>query len=669
MNALHAETSPYLRQHAANPVHWQPWGPDALKAAADGDKPILLSIGYAACHWCHVMAHESFENPEIAAVMNEFFVSVKVDREERPDIDTIYQSALAMLGQQGGWPLTMFCTPSGHPFWGGTYFPPEARHGLPGFPQLLRQVAKLYQEQSSQVTQNVDALGGALKRLSAPQAPAAGHPIPDRHAVATQLTSAFDPQYGGLGDAPKFPQPSILTLLWHASRPAANPRTTAKRTLDHMAQGGIYDHLAGGFARYTVDRAWLVPHFEKMLYDNAQLLDLYTTAWQDNRDPLYAERVEQTIGWLLADMLCCPAGAFVSSFDADSEGEEGKYYVWQATEIDALLGADAPLFKAHYDVTPQGNWEGKSILNRSAKPNRADAATESRLAECCQILLAHRAKRVPPTRDDKVLADWNGLTIAALANAAFAFDRPEWLTAARHAYEFVCTQMQPHGELRHSWCGDRPNHLALLDDYANMARAALILYEQIPDQTLLDQAATWVATTNAQYADSNGGYFLTAIQATDVIHRPKAAGDNATPPGNATMVEVLSRLYQITGDETYTTQAERCLDAFAGAIQAHPINHTALLNAREFLDNPVQITLVADPAHPGCQALRDALHGIALPARILTQYHPGQPLPPHHPAASKTQLGTEPTAYVCRGRTCSPPYTDPASLAADLAAP
>ena len=667
MNALQAETSPYLRQHAGNPVHWQPWGPNALQTAAQENKPILLSIGYAACHWCHVMAHESFENPAIAAVMNEFFISVKVDREERPDIDTIYQSALAMLGQQGGWPLTMFCTPSGHPFWGGTYFPPEPRHGQPGFPHLLRQVARLYQDQSDQVAQNVAAIRDALTRLSTPPPATNDAPPPHRGSVAATLTDAFDPDYGGLGGAPKFPQPSILALLWDASATTANsPRAAAIKTLDHMAQGGIYDHLAGGFARYAVDRAWLVPHFEKMLYDNAQLLELYTLAWQGTGDPIYTERVEQTIDWLLSDMLCQPAAAFVSSFDADSEGEEGKFYVWQAAEIDTLLGADAALFNTHYDVTSAGNWEGKNILNRSAKPQRADPATEAALAKSRRILRQHRATRAPPTRDDKVLADWNGLTIAALANAAFALDRPDWLTAARQAYDFICTQMQPDGHLLHSWCNGTAKHTALLEDYANMARAALILYEQIPDQALLDQAERWVAIANADYADGAGGYFLTAIQADDVIVRPKSATDNATPPGNATMVEVLSRLYKITGTTIHATKAEDILKTFAGAMQAQPTGHTALFNAREYHHNATQITLVGDPTHADTQALRDALRRVAIPARILTQYHPGQPLPPHHPAWSKTQHGTRPTAYVCRGRTCSPPLTDPAALTANL---
>ncbi len=668
MNQLAAETSPYLLQHAANPVHWRPWGASALQAAQQANKPILLSVGYAACHWCHVMAHESFENDAIAAVMNELFVSVKVDREERPDIDTIYQAALAMLGQQGGWPLTMFCTPQGDPFWGGTYFPPEPRYGHPGFPQLLRQVATLYTDQADKVAQNVDALRQALSQLSTPATGTDEITAATNDAAATRLLGAIDPHYGGIGDAPKFPQPSVLALLWRAYHRTKDDkyRAAVLLTLDHMAQGGIYDHLAGGYARYTVDRAWLVPHFEKMLYDNAQLIELYADAWRTTKNPLYAQRVDETITWLLTDMVSEPAGAYAASFDADSEGEEGRFYVWQAAEIDAALGPAAPLFRDHYDVSATGNWEGKTILNRSAKPQLADPDTEADLRRSRATLLTLRDKRVPPGRDDKILADWNGMMIAALAQASFAFDRTDWLAAAQRAYNFVTHNMQRDGNLLHSWRNDRLKHTALLDDYANMARAALLLFEHTANQSTLDQAIAWVATADRDYWAPTGGYFLTAEQADDVIVRTNTASDNAIPPGNAIMVEVLARLYFLTGTDRYRQRAEAVVTTFAGAIARSATGHTALLNAHEFLHTTTQVVIVGDPAAPGTQALRDVARRHDRPTRLVVQHQPAQNLPADHPAAGKGLSGDRPTAYVCQGQTCSPPVTDPADLATSL---
>src|SRR5437763_11353817 len=365
-NRLGQETSPYLLQHKDNPVHWQPWGPEALQAAEADDKPILLSIGYAACHWCHVMAHESFENPEIAAVMNRDFINIKVDREERPDLDAIYQHALALMGEQGGWPLTMFLTPEGEPFGGGTYFPPEPRWGRPGFPQVLQSLAAAYRDKNDAISTNVAALREALQRLGRPE-PGEGVAVTpallDR--VAERLLREVDPIHGGIGTAPKFPQCGIFELLWRAWKRTGTTayRDAVLRTLTTICQGGIYDHLGGGFARYATDARWLVPHFEKMLYDNAELIDLLTLVWQETRDPLYAHRVAETMGWLQREMTG-PEGGFYSSLDADSGHEEGKFYVWSEAEIDAVLGDRAALFKQFYDVTSPGNWEGHTILNR-----------------------------------------------------------------------------------------------------------------------------------------------------------------------------------------------------------------------------------------------------------------------------------------------------------------
>jgi len=483
-NRLGEETSPYLLQHRANPVHWQAWGPGALAEAKRENKPILLSVGYAACHWCHVMAHESFENDEIAGLMNELYVNIKVDREERPDLDSIYQSALALLGQQGGWPLTMFLTPEGQPFWGGTYFPPEERWGRPGFKQVLQGIAAAYRGDPEKVGQNVAALREALAKLAQPQA---GSPIAPEilDRIAERLLQEIDPQHGGIGGAPKFPQVPVLELLWRAGKRSGDRRyaEAVHLTLLRMSQGGIYDHLGGGFARYATDAAWLVPHFEKMLYDNAALLELLTHAWQDSHAPLYEQRIRETVGWLLREMRVAPAGdgaasAFASALDADSEGEEGKFYVWREAEIDAALGAQSEIFKQHYDVTPSGNWEGHTILNRSAHPALADAATEAGLAASRAILLNQRDRRVRPGWDDKVLADWNGLMIAALAHAGEVFGETAWLDAARSAFSFVRDQMTSDGRLLHSWRAGRARHPASLDDYVNMAPAYLALAEE-----------------------------------------------------------------------------------------------------------------------------------------------------------------------------------------------
>ena len=516
-NRLGEETSPYLLQHKDNPVHWQAWGPEALAQAKAEQKPILLSVGYAACHWCHVMAHESFESEATAALMNDLYVSIKVDREERPDLDAIYQSALALLGQQGGWPLTMFLTPDGHPFWGGTYFPPEQRWGRPGFPQVLRAIADTYHSDPDKVATNVAALQEALGKLALPEAgESIGPEILDR--IAERLLQEVDLVHGGIGGAPKFPQMPIFELFWRAWKRGgdARYREAVDITLRRMCQGGIYDHLGGGFSRYATDAEWLVPHFEKMLYDNAALLDLLALVWQESRKPLYEQRIREIVAWLLREMLT-PAEpiagrrAFASALDADSEGVEGKFYVWTEAEIDEVLGADAPLFKQHYDVRPEGNWEEHTILNRSARPLLMDDATEAALAGSRAKLLARRDGRIRPGFDDKVLADWNGLMIAALARAGALFGEPAWIEAASAAFDFVRQEMTVEGRLRHSWRLGRARHPATLDDYANMSRAALALSEATGDKRYVAAAEGWVAILDTQYWDSaGGGYFFTA---------------------------------------------------------------------------------------------------------------------------------------------------------------
>jgi uncharacterized protein len=673
-NRLAGETSPYLLQHKDNPVDWHPWGPEALETARRESKPILLSVGYAACHWCHVMAHESFENADVARLMNELFVNIKVDREERPDLDTIYQHALALLGQQGGWPLTMFLTPEGEPFWGGTYFPPTERYGRPGFPQVLSTIAGIYRREPDKVAQNITALRDALGKTLRPRGGPAELP-PDLHdRVTARLVQEVDTLHGGIAGAPKFPQVPVFELLWRAWKRTRQPeyRDAVTVTLTQMSQGGIYDHLGGGFARYSTDAQWLAPHFEKMLYDNAELMGLLTLVWQETRDPLYAQRVRETAAWLLREMRAAPGvggrRGFASTLDADSEGEEGRFYVWSEAEIDAVLGTEAALFKRAYDVSAHGNWEHKTILNRSANLGLADEATELRLAESRGKLLAARASRVRPGWDDKVLADWNGLMIASLTEAAQVFAEPAWLDAATEAFAFVRETMMREGRLFHSWRNGLLKHAATLDDYAHMARAALALHEATGDAQYLAAAEEWVRTLDTHYWDAEeGGYFFTADDTADVLLRPKSASDNATPSGNGTMVSVLARLYYLTGRDDHRLKAERIVTIFSGMLLQNAFGFGTLLNALELLQAGLQIVVVGDRKNQDAQTLLHVVRDTSLPNRVLAVVPPGAALPPGHPAVGKGQQGGRATAYICRGTTCSLPITDAKALQAALA--
>ena len=675
VNRLGEEASPYLLQHKDNPVAWQAWGGEAFAAARRENKPVLLSIGYAACHWCHVMAHESFENDAIAARMNDLFVNIKVDREERPDLDTIYQSALAILGEQGGWPLTMFLTPAGEPFWGGTYFPPEPRFGRPGFPQVLQSVAEIYARDPKSIAKNVTALKDALRKLSTSSS-AGEISLATIDQVAERLVREFDPFEGGIGQAPKFPQCPTLKQMWRAwKRTQAQPyRNAVELTLTKMCQGGIYDHLGGGFARYSVDSRWLAPHFEKMLYDNAQLIENLTWTWQDTGNPLFAQRVREIVDWLLREMIAegddsgeKPVGGFASTLDADSEGEEGKFYVWTAAEIDALLGGDAAAFKQAYDVTPGGNWEGKTILNRSRRPELGDGPLEAKLAAQRAVLLEARGERIRPGWDDKVLADWNGLMIGALANAAATFAEDDWLAGAERAFAFVTETMTRDGRLMHAWRHGKLNHPATLDDYANMSDAALSLYEVTGTASYLARAEAWADVLDRHYWDSaGGGYFLTADDTEQLIVRTKTAYDHAVPAGNGTMAGVLARLYHLTGKPAYRDRARALTMAFSGEIARNYVPLSTLLNNAELLLSAVQIVIVGERGTAETGALLAAVHGICQPNRVLQVIAPGDELPKGHPAQGKGLAGGKATAYVCRGATCSLPLTDPGELARAL---
>ena len=670
-NLLGQETSPYLLQHKDNPVHWQPWGEAALAQARATDKPILLSIGYAACHWCHVMAHESFEMPEIAAIMNEHFVNIKVDREERPDLDAIYQTALALLGQPGGWPLTMFLTPAGEPFWGGTYFPPRASFGRPSLPEVLHRLAEVYGADREAVTKNTTALLGALNQIAAGAQPETLS-VARLNTAATDLLGQMDPVHGGLRGAPKFPQVPQLELLWRAGRRLGDKRyhVTVDRTLTHMCQGGIYDHLGGGFARYSVDERWLVPHFEKMLYDNAQLVDLLCLGWQAQGSALFARRIAETIAWVLGEMRT-DNGAFAATLDADSDGEEGRFYVWTKVEIDAVLGAEAEFFDQAYDVTPSGNWEGRAILNRLHRPEPLSDADEGRLAAARTRLLEVRETRVRPARDDKLLTDWNGLMIAALARAGALFARDDWLRAARTAFAVITDALAipDTARLYHCWRTGRAETPALLDDYAAMSRAALTLHEITGDDDYLDHAARWVGILDEDFLDrDHGGYYFTPQGARDLIVRTRNAADAATPAGNGLMSEVLIRLYHLTGEARYRDRADALFSAFAGALDQNGWAFASLLNGFDTALSPVQVAIIGDRDEAACRALIDAALAAPCPSRILQVTAPDADLPTGHPAFGKGLVDGAAAAYICRGTTCSPPLTDADDLVRQLKA-
>ncbi|UFN49725.1 thioredoxin domain-containing protein [Roseomonas sp. OT10] len=660
-NLLGDETSPYLLQHAANPVHWRPWGAAALAEAQAAGKPILLSVGYAACHWCHVMAHESFEDAETAALMNRLFVNVKVDREERPEIDAAYMHALHLLGEQGGWPLTMFLTPGGEPFWGGTYFPPEPRWGRPSFRQVLAAVAAAHAGEPDKVAQNAAALRAGLARMAAGRQGG----LPDRAAmerVTEALLGLQDRARGGLQGAPKFPNPPIYRFLCQMARRLERPEAMAALhlLLQRMAQGGIWDHLGGGFARYSVDARWLVPHFEKMLYDNAQLLELLALAQADRPHPLYARRAAELVGWLEREMVA-EGGAYAASLDADSEGEEGRFYVWTKAEVEAVLGADAPAFAAAYDVTDAGNWEGKVVLNRSQRPDLQPEAAEAALAAARARLLAAREGRPRPGRDDKILADWNALAVCGLVRAAAAFDRPDWLAMARRVFGAVAGMLAaPDGRLWHSWREGRPGAAGLLEDHADMARAALALQAATGEARFLDLAIGWIDACERHFAAPDGGAFASADDAADVLFRVRGAGDGPTPAGNGVLAEVQARLFHLTGDPSWARRAEATIGAFAGQ-QDGLAGMTTLLAAADLLVEGPSVVL-AGPAE-GARPLLAVALATPDPAVTVLQTATGQDVPGSHPAAGKGPVEGRAAAYVCQAGRCGLPVVRPEELA------
>jgi len=664
-NRLAQATSPYLLQHQHNPVDWWQWGPEALAEAKRSNRPIMLSVGYAACHWCHVMAHESFEDESTAQVMNELFVNIKVDREERPDIDQIYMNALHLLGEQGGWPLTMFLTPAGEPVWGGTYFPKQARYGRPAFTDILREVARMFCEEPDKIEQNRAAL---LARLADKARPIGKVTMGVREldAAARQIGNAFDAVHGGLRGAPKFPQPAILEMLWRAGLRSGDAEffDTVEHSLERMSEGGIYDHLGGGFSRYSVDERWLVPHFEKMLYDNAQLLELLALAYQRSGKPLFRARARETVEWLQREMTTGD-GAFAASLDADSEGEEGKFYVWSNNEIVELLGPEAGgFFARHYDVSDAGNFEGHTILNRLKRLERTEA-DEARLAALRAILLDARAGRVRPGLDDKVLADWNGLMIASLVNAGVVLDQPSWLAMAQRAFAFIARTMTKGDRLGHSWRAGKLLFPGLASDFAAMIRAALALHEATGERAYLAQALAWQRAFDAHYADPDtGGYYLSADDADDLLLRPHSTADDATPNPNAVAAQNLLRLAVLAGDDRWRAQADLLIDGILSAAASNLFGHVALLNALDLRLRGAEIVLT------GREADRFAQAALKLPFldRIVLRAASAADLAVAHPAQQKIKAAPESAAFICVGATCSLPVGSADEIAKTVAA-
>jgi uncharacterized protein len=666
VNRLADETSPYLRQHAANPVDWYAWGDEAFAAARRDDKPVLLSVGYSACHWCHVMAHESFEDPEIAGLMNQLFVNVKVDREERPDVDEIYMEAVQALTGQGGWPMTVFLTPDGRPFFGGTYFPSTQRGGMIAFPELCRRIDELWRTRRSDVDSQAGQLTAALGR-SALVEPADGSPGVDAlEAAVKALRQQHDDARGGFGGAPKFPQAMSLDLLVRALARRATPEPdvqgVVETSLDAMASGGIYDHLGGGFARYSVDAVWLVPHFEKMLYDQALLARVYLHAWQVLGHERYRQVLDETVAYVLRD-LRHPDGAFFSAEDADSEGEEGRFYVWTPDQVVAALAGDRGLadeVMAFYGVTPGGNFEGRTILNRMHARGRGhvDLARPPRIEEArARLFTARREQRVRPGLDDKVLAEWNGLMLAVLAEAAAATGRHDWLDAAVGTGEFLLRSLRRQdGRWLRSWQADGgARHLAYAADHAALVDAFVRLSEATGEARWIDAArSTADALLDLFWDEERGGLFTTGSDAERLVARNKDLMDNATPSANSLAAVALMRLAALTGDERYRDRADQIVRLTGSLATQHPTAFGHLLTAVDFAANGIDEVVVAGERPD----LVEVVQSRFLPGAVLAW---GERYP--SPLWEDRDDGR---AYVCRDYACQLPAENPEALAAQL---
>ena len=657
-NRLASETSPYLRQHAANPVDWYPWGPEALERARREDKPILLSVGYSACHWCHVMAHESFEDPAVAAVMNRLFVNVKVDREERPDLDQIYQAAYQMFASRaGGWPLTMFLSPDGAPFFGGTYFPNEPRHGLPAFPDLCQRIGAIWREKRAEIeSQNGEVLKAFARTLpqAAPRAALDREPI---DAMLANLRGNFDARHGGFGGAPKFPHPTDLELCLRSGE-----QEVALTTLTRMCEGGIYDQLGGGFARYSVDARWMIPHFEKMLYDNGPLLGLLADAWLVTKDELFARCAAETAGWIMREMQAAgnvDEGGYYSSLDADSEHEEGKFYVWDREEVRSLLTPqEYAAFAPRFGLDQPPNFEGRHwhlYLAASLQEGGRDFVETAK-----RKLFDVRERRVRPGRDEKILVSWNALAIRGMAHAGRVFGRAEWIASARRAFDFIRARMWRERRLLATYKDGRAHLNAYLDDYALLIAAALELLQSGFSADDLRFARELADVLLEQFEDAQaGGFFFTAKDHERLIHRPKPGQDNATPAGNAVAAQVLAQLAALTGEERYARAARRTLELFHAAMREYPAGFGAMAIALESALEP-PATLILRGRREALAAWQAGFAREYLPDTMVLGIADGMPGLPE--TLDKPPRPEPVNGWLCRGVSCLEPIAELATL-------
>lgn len=677
-NRLIDETSPYLLQHAHNPVDWYPWGEEALAKARTENKPILLSVGYSACHWCHVMEHESFEDEQIAKLMNEHFVNIKVDREERPDIDSIYMTAVQTMTGHGGWPMTVFMTPEGTPFYGGTYFPPDDRYNIPSFQRVLLGIADAYQNRYDELLENGAKLQTRIREAlntRLPDGTISPALLDEAYAV---LHGQFDPQYGGFGNAPKFPQPMMLEfLLRYAVRTQASLALEMfEKTLRGMAEGGMYDQLGGGFHRYSVDAEWLVPHFEKMLYDNALLVRVYLEAYQATGEPFYRRITEETLDYIVREMYH-PDGGFYSTQDADSEGEEGKFFVWTPAELREVLRGDAMIFAQIFDVTERGNFEGHNILRVKRDPAEVARVTgmpreqvEDLVGRGKKLLFEYRERRMKPARDEKILTSWNGMALRAFAQAAVALGRDDYRAVARQNAAFLLRELRADGALLRTWkdgkAGTTP---AFLEDYALFADGLLSLYEAtFEPQWLLEARAMTDEMLVRFWDDSISGFYDTASDHETLYVRPRNTDDNATPSGNSVAVDVLLRLAIIFDSATYRECAVAVLNNMAQLMERYPSGFGRYLAAAEFaLSIPKEIVLIGEPDTAEVQAFAQTIFTPFLPYKVVLLRKPTGDAEISSPLfEQRDQIDGKATAYVCQNYACQLPVTDVAGLRQQL---
>ncbi len=675
-NRLIDESSPYLLQHAYNPVDWYPWGDEAFARAKAEDKPVLLSVGYSACHWCHVMEHESFENEEIAALMNENFVNIKVDREERPDIDQIYMNFIQLTTGRGGWPMTVFLTPQGHPFFGGTYFPPYDRYNMPGFPRLLISVAESYRDKRDEILHSTTELLGELRRVGSVEADGSNVSQELLERAQKSIIRGYDATNGGFGGAPKFPSPLTLEFLlrqFHQSKDDGLLQIVT-HTCRKMADGGMYDHLGGGFHRYSVDAVWLVPHFEKMLYDNAQLARLYLHVWQITKEDYFKQKTCEILDYVLREMTD-ELGGFYSAQDADSEGEEGKFFVWTPLEITQILGEEnARLFGFHYDVSQSGNFEhDTSILHERQSPE--DSAKELNvpvetlaqvLAEGKQKLFDVREGRIKPMRDDKILTAWNGLMLAAFAEAGFVLGRDDYLAAARKNAEFISGTMRAGtsgissgDRLLRTYGNGKAKLNAYLEDYSLFIEGLLVLFETTGETRWLKEAEQLADVMIAEFWDEDdGGFYFTGNSHEELIVRSKDFFDNATPSGNSVAAEILTRLSKITGDEKYSRYAAAIFRLLSSSLMKYPQAFGRALSALSFYLSGIKEVVLLYDAGQEASDLHDLLRLNYLPDKILVMsaVHGDPDILPI--LEGKELIGDAPTAFVCENFTCQEPVTD-----------